>query len=90
MSFAEIMLITVTLLLNGCQNEQIQPDWLKKWLNNPACKSPCFENITPGITTVDEAESILKSSPGVQIISFPDGYGSEQLELGWRNKQRRE
>ena len=43
------------------------PDWWVSWLAQPVCKPPCWQNITPGITTFDEALSILKKTPGVTI-----------------------
>ena len=42
-------------------------NWWTAWLAQPVCKPPCWENITPGVTTIDEAKSILEKMPGVAI-----------------------
>jgi hypothetical protein len=57
--------------------------WLQKWLNNPTCQPPCWENITAGSTTFDEAVNILNNLPDV----VPDGplkseYGN-QYSIWW-------
>lgn len=40
-----------------------------RWLQSIPCKAPCFEGITPGVTSVDEAVAILKNSPYVDAGS---------------------
>jgi len=35
-------------------------NWVNNWLNNPVCQTPCWENITPGLTTILEAKEKLK------------------------------
>jgi hypothetical protein len=42
-------------------------DWWIAWLAHPVCKPPCWQNITPGVTSRDEAASILKNTPGIVI-----------------------
>src|SRR5690349_9248452 len=46
---------------------EIPPNWWISWLAHPVCKSPCWQNITPGKTTRDEAIAILEHAPGVVI-----------------------
>ena len=46
---------------------EILPNWWTTWLAQPACKFPCWQNITPGVTTRDEAASILENTPGIVI-----------------------
>ncbi len=41
--------------------------WWIEWLSHQACKPPCWNNITPGVTTFDEAVSILENSPEVTV-----------------------
>ena len=45
------------------------PNWWTSWLAHPVCKPPCWENITPGATTIDEAVSFLQYSPEFTNIS---------------------
>jgi hypothetical protein len=42
-------------------------NWQTAWLDQPVCKLPCWQNITPGVTTRDEAVSILENTPGIVI-----------------------
>jgi hypothetical protein len=44
------------------------PAWIVKWLEDPACYPPCWENIRPGVSTVDSVQAILSQySPNVGI-----------------------
>jgi hypothetical protein len=40
-------------------------DWKSDWLNSPTCAPPCWEGITPGQTSLQEAIDIIKNMPGV-------------------------
>lgn len=51
--------------------------WLTRWLTNPACQPPCWENITPGVTLIDEAIKTVYQYPGVQIMVLPGMSGGE-------------
>lgn len=42
-------------------------NWWISWLAQPVCKPPCWQNITPGATTINEAVSILESMPEIKI-----------------------
>jgi hypothetical protein len=41
--------------------------WLTKFLHNPTCQAPCWENIIPGKTTITEAKRILFTEPDIEI-----------------------
>jgi hypothetical protein len=43
------------------------PNWWSSWLVEPVCQLPCWQNITPGVTTIKEAISILENSPDIKI-----------------------
>ena len=47
-------------------------DWLAKWLENPTCKVPCWENIVPGETNRAQAKSLLSSNPNIAIVEEAD------------------
>lgn len=51
---------------------ELLPAWVVKWLENPECSPPCWENIMPGETTILEAKSILAKIPDVRIIGQDD------------------
>lgn len=38
-------------------------DWPTRWLRGIPCRPPCWEGVTPGSTTANEAVEILKNSP---------------------------
>lgn len=42
------------------------PNWWNSWLVEPVCKLPCWQNITPGVTTLKEARSILENLPNIK------------------------
>ena len=46
---------------------EFSPNWWTPWLAQPVCKPPCWENITPGVTTLNEAVSILEKLPEIKI-----------------------
>ena len=46
---------------------ELKADWWISWLAQPVCKPPCWQNITPGITTFVEALSILENTPGITV-----------------------
>ncbi|NWJ46169.1 MAG: hypothetical protein HXX08_09845 [Chloroflexi bacterium] len=45
-------------------------DLQKRWLQGIPCRLPCWEGITPGITTFDEAINLLSKIPRVTNIQF--------------------
>jgi hypothetical protein len=38
------------------------------WLEAPTCKIPCWENITPGETNIEQAKSLLLSNPKIKNV----------------------
>lgn len=63
-------------------------DWWGLWIRQPACQPPCWQNITPGVTTKDQAVAILESMPDTTIRSNgEDGvdwrFGSTPNRGGW-------
>ena len=48
---------------------KIIQNWWDTWFANASCQPPCWHNITPGVTTIDEAISILEKSPEIKITS---------------------
>lgn len=48
-------------------------DWYEHWLNKLPCEAPCWENITPGKTSAEEAKKIIKEIPySRDVIVDPD------------------
>lgn len=53
------------------------PVWVTELINKPACALPCWENITPGVTSVKDVSKILQSVKGVNDIQGPVLISSE-------------
>lgn len=49
-------------------------DWKSDWLNSPACAPPCWEGITPGQTSLQEAMEIIANLPSARSVT-PTGTG---------------
>ena len=59
-------------------------DWVTKWLTNPTCQPPCWENIIPGQTYIDNVADILAATQGIHILSNPGkGPLSEIRQMDW-------
>lgn len=79
-----------SLLLISCgksllfHNQEPRNDWLASWLSNPVCQPPCWENIIPGKTSLNEAVNILTNMDGVNILLFPiKDTTSEMRQMDW-------
>lgn len=73
------------LFLSGCTNTQsevLKPTWLVRWLNEPACELPCWEGITPGMTTAQEGYEKLTTLPDVTEFWMPSERTSMHV-LSW-------
>jgi hypothetical protein len=60
----KFFLLLIGLVLTGCGTLGERPSIFE----NPNCKPPCWENITPGITTKDEALATLSK---IDIVKQP-------------------
>jgi len=55
-------------------------DWMIKWLNNPTCLPPCWENIIPGETSITDSISLLQQVEEIdsqKIELIDSGFGSD-------------
>jgi hypothetical protein len=58
--------------------------WEREWLAGTPCKAPCWQEITPGSTTIIEAEALLRQYSKVgeyETICTSD----KQCNLSWAN-----
>ncbi|NWJ48762.1 MAG: hypothetical protein HXX08_23125 [Chloroflexi bacterium] len=55
------------------------PGWEFRWLQDTSCTLPCYEGITPGKTSAEEAMTLLQQNPLVSAVSIGyfegDAYG---------------
>lgn len=45
-------------------------DWNRRWLQHVPCEAPCFEGVTPGNTTIDQATQVWQFSPIIGKLSI--------------------
>ena len=72
MNFRKILVaISVILLFGGCRADTAHSheQWLTAWLDEPTCALPCWEGITPGVSTQEEAAAALGALPGVAKLA---------------------
>ena len=59
-------------------------EWLTKWLYEPSCSPPCWEQMTPGDTTINEGLSLIKKLNGVSIKYSPGkGLYDDRKQMMW-------
>jgi hypothetical protein len=60
-------------------------EWVVQWLNSPSCLPPCWENITPSKTTLDETTVILENLSTVIAVKVePMVFSSTRwTEIHW-------
>lgn len=82
------VLSTSGTLIPYSNNTQIPADsWQTRWLRSIPCKAPCWEGITPGITTMEEAAKLLKQNPLINPNSIKitvDNYDKSVEDLAWK------
>jgi hypothetical protein len=80
------LLFTVIILLIHLQPRDDSD--LRAFLTPPdGCPEPCFMGIRPGVTTVDEAEQILKVHPWIKYVPSRPRYNGYMIEFIWNGKQ---
>jgi hypothetical protein len=48
----------------------VPPEWGTRWLQGIPCRPPCWEGVTPGKTSPEEAVNILKQSPLIGTVEL--------------------
>ncbi len=63
-------------------------DWTARFLGRVPCEPPCWEGVTPGLTTADDAFRIFKSSPALKNVQMPDAnsYGYGSISWNWADR----
>ena len=73
------LFLFITFSIISCSHQNTShPIWVRELLDKPVCLAPCWENITPGVTTQDELSQILNQGQGAfdiraSVGSFPWG-----------------
>ena len=84
-SFAPVLPGPAALVLPGPAVPNLS--FTERWLRGVPCAPPCWEGITPGKTTADQAYAIIKQLPEAQDVEYKklalvDCYGT--LHWTWR------
>lgn len=48
-------------------------DWQHHWLEGIPCRPPCWEGITPGQTSFNDAVELLKKNPATTMVQISEG-----------------
>lgn len=88
-----ILYITIVLLsvLSSCGRspsdvkQPIEP-WIAKWLDNPTCQPPCWENLIPGLTSITDTISTLGAISDVTDFRGPVTGLGDELDIAWKFK----
>jgi hypothetical protein len=78
-----------SLLIIGCTKEvriTKHVPYIAQWLSKPACDPPCWENITPGRTTMQQGMEKLKELSDVEKIEAPRILAENQVQISWTMK----
>ena len=91
--YLSILFLLSLCFITGCNELSLfskatsvpRHEWITKWLSKPVCSPPCWEQITPGVTSIDEAEEILQQIPQITGIRGPikGPLGFEELDINW-------
>ena len=84
------IILLLTGLLSACQTATAPAPtatptpspWIDVILNDPDCAPPCWNGITPGVTTMDETMRILQNEPKVYFLS--SGNPADGRPIDWR------
>lgn len=83
------LLLPISLITMGCYLLESQKPtrvprdvWITRWLYNPSCLPPCWEMITPGVTTITKTVNILNNLAGVSNIVVTSGM-STGMVINW-------
>lgn len=63
--------------------QQASIGWEYRWLQGIPCQPPCWEGVTPGLSTVTETVTLLRRSPIVARVERYQGLGFEGLVYWW-------
>ncbi len=78
-----ILSLTILILLVSCTNENLytmkHTSVTDTFLNERVCDLPCWQNITPGVTSYAEGMNIIKTFNLAENFELVEVKGSEEL-----------
>ena len=88
------IILLLTGLLSACQTATAPAPtatptpspWIDVILNDPDCAPPCWNGITPGVTTMDEAWAIMQAEPGlIDLVYYGGETSSANIDWAFSN-----
>jgi hypothetical protein len=88
----KLLLLFVMLSLVSCSDENTvfgipksgAPEgWERRWLQGIPCRAPCWEGVTPGVTSVSEAVDSLRRSSVTYDVWIAPNVGLPTGEIIW-------
>ncbi len=73
------MVLWISLI--SCTGAQVH--WEDRWLKGIPCRLPCWEGVTPGETSADDAVEILRKSPIISKVKIQDSNRSYSGGIDW-------
>jgi hypothetical protein len=69
-----ICLIIVFAALNTIQRTEttVEQKWITSWITSPVCNTPCWENISPNKTSINDVPELLSLNPEFTNITEPE------------------
>ena len=69
----------------------VNSEWVTRFFKETDCSLPCWEGITPGVTTIHEAAELLASNSLFDLLYGPKLRFEDptQYEIVWKTKQQK-
>ena len=84
-------IIILSVALGGCvPSEEAKPEtvpWVNEWLDSTACKPPCWEGITPGVTTLYQISKETISSNNDLSFEGPTPLSDGSFYFDWKQTE---
>lgn len=56
---------------------------ITRWLSGVPCRAPCWEGITPGVSTKDQAFDLLGARQFIDLPRFPSAQAAAEINWKW-------
>ena len=84
-------LMTIFIVMSISNNSNTATDyrgplplWISKWIDMPVCAPPCWENLTPGVSSFLEAKAAINDRADIENLYLGVGpLSKNQILLNW-------
>jgi hypothetical protein len=85
-----LYLSIIVLTLSSCNTAEKTPipqfPWVKNWLSSQRCDAPCWEGITPGVTTLYDISANIVDASNELTFSGPLPFKDGSYYFDWVSK----